>query len=52
MESKKSRRVVRGCATVRDPGVGWPLKTISQQGPEGQQKALDTPLRARRHGGG
>ena len=40
---------VRGCATQ---GLGGPLKTISQQGPEGQQKALDTPLRARRHGGG
>ena len=52
MESKKSRgrcEGVRGCASH---GLGGPLKTVSQQDPQGHQKHWVTPLRARRHGGG
>ena len=52
MESKKSRGCVQGYAGVRGARVGGSLTPISQQDPEGQQKALDTPLRARGHGGG
>ena len=46
MDSKKSCKVVQGCAGVRDLGVGGSLKTNYPEGPEGQPDALGHSPRA------